>query len=86
MDTAADALIRAQLADIGLAWLDKISWNAPAAVLYQNAIARGEGIVAEGGGGGVRITINLGSAPEDARTIEADTTEVTDVAAIESGQ
>lgn len=43
-------------------------------------------IVAEGSGGGVRITINLGSAPEDARTIEADTTEVTDVAAIESGQ
>ena len=50
MDTAADALIRAQLADLGFAWLDKISWNAPAAVLYQDAIARGEGMVAEGGG------------------------------------
>jgi hypothetical protein len=42
--------------------------------------------VVEGGGGGVRITINLGPNPQDARTIEADTTEVTDVAAIESGE
>jgi len=42
--------------------------------------------VVEGGGGGVRITINLGSNPNDARTIEADTTEVTDVAAIASGE
>jgi hypothetical protein len=38
----------------------------------------------EGGTGGVRITINLGSSPQDARTIEADTTEVTDVDALES--
>ncbi len=42
--------------------------------------------VVEGGGGGVRITINLGPNSQDARTIEADTTEVTDVAAIESGE
>ena len=38
----------------------------------------------EGGAGGVRITINLGSTPQDARTIEADITEVTDVDALES--
>jgi hypothetical protein len=38
----------------------------------------------EGGTGGVRITINLGNTPQDARTIEADTTEVTDVDALES--
>ena len=37
----------------------------------------------EGGTGGVRITINLGNSPQDARTIEADTTEVTDVTSIE---
>jgi hypothetical protein len=36
----------------------------------------------EGGGGGVRITINLGTAPKDARTIEADVIEATDVTAI----
>jgi hypothetical protein len=38
----------------------------------------------EGSTGGVRITINLGSTPQDARTIEADITEVTDVDALES--
>jgi len=37
----------------------------------------------EGGAGGVRITINLGNSRQDARTIEADTTEVTDVTSIE---
>jgi hypothetical protein len=37
----------------------------------------------EGAGGGVRITINLGSTPTDARTIEASTIEAEDVTAIE---
>jgi hypothetical protein len=37
---------------------------------------------AEGGTGGVRITINLGPDPKDARTIEADVIEATDVTAI----
>jgi len=32
-----------------------------------------------GANGGVRITINLGSTPQDARTIEAETIEATDV-------
>lgn len=36
----------------------------------------------EGGGGGVRITINLGNSPQDARTIEAETIEATDVTSI----
>ena len=36
----------------------------------------------EGGTGGVRITINLGPDPKDARTIEADVIEATDVTAI----
>jgi hypothetical protein len=36
----------------------------------------------ESGGGGVRITINLGTDPKDARTIEADVIEATDVTAI----
>jgi len=39
-----------------------------------------------GGGGGVRITINLGSSPQDARTIEATTTEIEDVTAIEHNE
>jgi len=37
---------------------------------------------AEGAAGGVRITINLGNKPQDARTIEA-TTEADDIDAIE---
>jgi hypothetical protein len=37
----------------------------------------------EGGGGGVKITINLGNSASDARTIEATTTEVTDANPIE---
>ena len=41
-------------------------------------------VAVEGGaGGGVRITINLGSNPSDARTIEAPMTEVDDVDTIE---
>ena len=34
-------------------------------------------------GGGVRITINLGNDPKDARTIEAETVDVVDADAIE---
>jgi hypothetical protein len=36
-------------------------------------------VAVEGGSGGVKITINLGSNPNDARTIEAPITEVEDV-------
>jgi len=42
--------------------------------------------VNEGGTGGVRITINLGSDPKDARTIEVPITEVEDVPAISAAQ
>ena len=40
----------------------------------------------EGAGGGVRITINLGNSPQDARTIEAKTVEAEDVTAIEHSE
>lgn len=40
----------------------------------------------EGAGGGVRITINLGNSPQDARTIEAKTIEAEDVTAIEHSE
>lgn len=39
-------------------------------------------VTAEGAGGGVKITINLGPDPSDSRTIEA-TTEIEDATAIE---
>ena len=48
MDTAVDNLIRSELSHLGLRWVDRISWNAPAAVLYQDAVVRGEGVVAAG--------------------------------------
>jgi len=40
-------------------------------------------VTAESSGGGVRITINLGTTPDDARTIEAPTYEVEDATPIE---
>lgn len=40
-------------------------------------------VTAEGGGGGVKITINLGPDPRDSRTIEATTTEIEDATPIE---
>ncbi|MCX7348870.1 MAG: phosphoenolpyruvate carboxykinase [Alphaproteobacteria bacterium] len=77
MDKAADALIRAQLANIGVAWLDKISWNAPAAVLYQDAVARGEGVVAEGGGLVVTTGQHTGRSPNDKFVVRDASTENT---------
>lgn len=40
-------------------------------------------VTADTGGGGVRITINLGNDTKDVRTIEATTVENEDVAAVE---
>jgi hypothetical protein len=40
-------------------------------------------VAVDGGGGGVKITINLGADPRDARTIEA-TTEIEDATPIEN--
>jgi len=39
--------------------------------------------VTSDGAGGVKITINLGPSPEDARTIEASTTEIENVPSVE---
>lgn len=41
-------------------------------------------VVTDGGTGGVKITINLGNDPSDARTIEATTVDVEDATAIEN--
>lgn len=42
-----------------------------------------DGAVVEAGGGGVRITINLGTDPKDTRTIEAPAYEADDIASVE---
>jgi len=75
MDTATDALIRAELAGLGLTWVDRISWNAPAPVLYQEAVARGEGLVAEGGGLAVTTGRHTGRSPGDKFVVRDATTE-----------
>ena len=77
MNTATDALIRAELADLGLTWVDRLSWNAPAAVLYQDAVARGEGLVAEGGGLVVTTGQHTGRSPNDKFVVRDATTEGT---------
>ena len=75
MDIAADALIRSQLAELGLTWASRISWNAPAAALYQEAAARGEGLVAEGGGLAVATGQHTGRSPNDKFVVRDATTE-----------
>jgi phosphoenolpyruvate carboxykinase (ATP) len=75
MDTATDALIRAELANLGLTWVDRISWNAAAPVLYQDAVARGEGLVAEGGGLVVTTGQHTGRSPNDKFVVRDATTE-----------
>ena len=77
MDTATDNKIRSELAQIGLCWIDRISWNAPAPVLYQDAVARGEGLVAQGGGLAVTTGQHTGRSPNDKFVVRDEDTEDT---------
>ena len=77
MDRAADARIRAELSSLGLTWLDRISWNAAAPVLYQDAVAKGEALVAEGGGLAVTTGQHTGRSPNDKFIVRDATTEPT---------
>jgi phosphoenolpyruvate carboxykinase (ATP) len=60
-----DPVIRAQLAVLGLRWANCISWNAVDAVLYQEAIARGEADVTATGGLCVNTGAHTGRSPKD---------------------
>jgi ATP-dependent phosphoenolpyruvate carboxykinase len=77
MDPATDTVIRSELARLGLCWVDRISWNAPAPVLYQEAVTRGEGIVAEGGALVVTTGQHTGRSPNDKFVVRDETTENT---------
>ncbi len=77
MDTATDNQIRSELARLGLSWIDRISWNAPAPILYQEAVARGEGLVAVGGGIAVSTGQHTGRSPNDKFVVRDGTTEDT---------
>ncbi len=60
-----DPVIRAQLAILGLRWANCISWNAVEAVLYQDAIARGEAQVTATGALCVETGSHTGRSPKD---------------------
>ncbi len=77
MDHAADTAIRSELASLGLCWVDRISWNAPAPVLYQEAVSRGEALVAEGGALVVTTGQHTGRSPNDKFVVRDETTEDT---------
>ncbi|MCB1380004.1 MAG: phosphoenolpyruvate carboxykinase (ATP), partial [Alphaproteobacteria bacterium] len=77
MDTAIDNQIRSELAGIGLRWLDRISWNATASVLYEAAVSRGEGQVAHGGALVVTTGSHTGRSPNDKFVVRDETTDGT---------
>ncbi len=77
MDTATDNLIRAELADLGLRWVGRIGWNAPAAALYQQAVASGEAEVADGGALVVSTGSHTGRSPADKFVVRDALTEET---------
>ena len=60
-----DPIIRAQLATLGLRWANCISWNASEAVLYQEALERGEAIVSAAGALAVSTGSHTGRSPKD---------------------
>jgi phosphoenolpyruvate carboxykinase (ATP) len=77
MDTTSDTRIRAELSGLGLNWIDRISWNTTAAGLYQDAVARGEGTIAVGGGLVVTTGQHTGRSPNDKFVVRDATTEST---------
>jgi phosphoenolpyruvate carboxykinase (ATP) len=77
MDSATDNVIRAELARLGLTWIDGISWNDGTARLYEAAIKRGEGLVAEGGALVVLTGSHTGRSPNDKFIVRDETTEDT---------
>ncbi len=60
-----DPVIRAQLAILGLRWANCISWNAVEAVLYREAIARGEAEVTASGALSVQTGEHTGRSARD---------------------
>ena len=72
-----DSTTRSQLLSLGLGSSDGMSWNATAAELYELAIMRGEGQVAEGGSLVVATGSHTGRSPQDKFIVRDGTTENT---------
>ena len=77
MDSATDNVIRAELVGLGLTWIDGISWNDGAALLYEAAVKRGEGLVAEGGALVVSTGGHTGRSPNDKFVVRDEATQNT---------
>jgi phosphoenolpyruvate carboxykinase (ATP) len=70
-----EPIIRAQLARIGLTWVNCISWNAEAYSLYAAALERGEAKAAKGGALVVSTGAHTGRSPKDKYIVRDGTTE-----------
>jgi phosphoenolpyruvate carboxykinase (ATP) len=60
-----DPVIRAELSQLGLRWANCISWNASDAVLFQEAVDRGEAQVTATGGLAVNTGTHTGRSAKD---------------------
>jgi phosphoenolpyruvate carboxykinase (ATP) len=63
------------LASYGIDELSKLHWNLPAAALYERAVWRREGELAQGGALVVRTGIHTGRSPDDKFIVREPTTE-----------
>jgi phosphoenolpyruvate carboxykinase (ATP) len=70
-------LIRAQLAKFGLRWVNCVSWNAPDAALFQQAVERAEGIVTATRALAVSTGTHTGRSPKDKFIVRNSATETT---------
>ncbi len=77
MNHLNEPVIRAELARIGLRWANCISWNADVAELFQEAVERGEGRIAEGGALSVTTGAHTGRSPKDKYIVRNAASEAT---------
>ncbi len=72
-----DSLIRSQLLSLGLGAPDQLSVNESTAILYEQAVMRGEVMVAEGGALVARTGAHTGRSPQDKFFVRDASTEGT---------
>ena len=77
-DTSEDhptaPLIRTQLAEMGLRWIQNPSWNETVPALYQQAVARGEAKVMVRGALAITTGAHTGRSPKDKFIVRDETT------------
>jgi phosphoenolpyruvate carboxykinase (ATP) len=71
------APLRAELAKIGLRWIGPLSWNASAAELQKEALARAEGVPTRNGGFVAHTGQHTGRSPKDKFIVRDATTACT---------